>query len=112
MTHEFNVGLGVATTEVLTYGGEMPRSQGDVKRLLFSDLMTEMEKGESTEFRCRAFGCGSITFQWKDASRIGSKTLSGIISQQRDTTMCWGDSRRGRWLRQLTVSTKLVGEPP
>ena len=45
MTHGFNVGLGVASTEVLTYGGEMLRSQGDVKRLLFTDSMTKMVKG-------------------------------------------------------------------
>ena len=34
VTHGFNVGLGATSSEVLTYGGKIPRSQGDVKRLL------------------------------------------------------------------------------
>ena len=45
MTHGFNVGLGVASSEILTYDDEIPRSQGDVKRLLFLDAMTGMVKG-------------------------------------------------------------------
>ena len=45
MKHGFNVGLGVTSSEGMMYGGEWPRSQGDAKRLLFTDSMTNMVKG-------------------------------------------------------------------
>ena len=45
MKHGFNVGLGLTSSDVMTYSGEWPRSQGDAKKLLFTDSMTNMVKG-------------------------------------------------------------------
>jgi len=50
MKHGFNLGLGNTSSKGMTYCGEWPRSQGDANRLLFTDSMTNMVKGGSTEF--------------------------------------------------------------
>ena len=39
------MGLGVTSSEGMTYSGDWPRSQGGAKRLLFTDSMTNMVKG-------------------------------------------------------------------
>ena len=71
MKHGFNVGLGLTTSDGMTYSGDWPRSQGDAKILLFTDLMTNMVKGGSMEFRWPVFGCGCIICRWKGTSLIG-----------------------------------------
>ena len=71
MTHGFNVGLGVASTEVLTYGDKMQRSQGDVKRLLFTDLITKMVKGGVRSFDGLPLDVGLLPFNGRMCFKLG-----------------------------------------
>ena len=45
MKHGYNNGLSQTSSDGMTYSGEWPRSQGDAKKLLFADSMTNMVKG-------------------------------------------------------------------
>jgi len=78
MTHGFNVGLGVASTEVLTYGGEMLRSQGDVKRLLFSDSMTEIVKEGVWNSDVVPLDVGLLPFNGRMRLELGRKRCRGL----------------------------------
>ena len=72
MKHGFNNGLSQTSSVGMTlYSGEWPRSQGDAKKLLFADSMTNMVKGGSMEFRWPVCGCGYIICRQKGASLIG-----------------------------------------
>jgi len=73
MTHGFNVGLGVASTKVLTYGGEWPRLRGDVKRLLFTDLMMEMVKGGVRNSDGLPLDMGLLPFNGRMHRKLGRK---------------------------------------
>ena len=71
MKHGYNNGLGQTSSDGMTYSGEWPRSQGDAKKLLFADSMTNMVKGGSMEFRWPVYGCGYIICRRKGASLSG-----------------------------------------
>ena len=78
MTRGFNVGLGVASSEVLTYGGEMPRSKGGVKRLLFSDSVTEIVKGGVRNSVVVPLDVSLLSFNGRMHIKLGQERYRGL----------------------------------
>ena len=96
MKHGFNVGLGVTSSDGMTYSGDWPRLQGDAKRLLFTDSMTIhgilMACLSMWVYYLLMEGC---VYNWVENAVGDCISTSGyhmILGDQQEGEVCFGDS--------------------